>query len=96
MYGSAFLKEMVKGTKSILLDCPLWIAQWSAQPVIPENTWSTWILWQYTDGKVGPQPRTVDGIGPCDRDTVNSAVHSTIEDMWNLAGFKNADSWSKH
>jgi lysozyme len=25
-------------------------------------------MWQYTDGVLGPEPRTVPGIGPCDGD----------------------------
>jgi len=38
--------------------------------VVPVN-WEKWTLWQYTDGGLGPDPHSVDGVGRCDRDKFN-------------------------
>src|SRR5262249_14211148 len=43
----------------------LWLAQYSSTPSWQES-WSTYWLWQFTDGVYGPQPHSIDGIGPCD------------------------------
>lgn len=39
-----------------ITDSPLWIAQYKTEdsPEIPENTWSDWTLWQYTESGVVP------------------------------------------
>jgi GH25 family lysozyme M1 (1,4-beta-N-acetylmuramidase) len=39
----------------------LWLAQYSATPVV-QKSWSTYWLWQYTDGAKGPDPKKVPGI----------------------------------
>src|SRR6267154_5809237 len=51
----------------ILKNCWFWLAQYGPTAVVPP-CWSTWTMWQYTDGGVGPTPHTVDGIGSCDRE----------------------------
>jgi GH25 family lysozyme M1 (1,4-beta-N-acetylmuramidase) len=38
----------------------LWLAQYGSTPDWPP-AWTTYWLWQYTDGSVGPYPHTVDG-----------------------------------
>lgn len=75
VYGSAYLKSLVRGHVTKLNNCPLWIASWGSQSKItlPEG-WSHWTIWQYTNGQVGPEPHTVDGIGHCDRDKFNGSV----------------------
>ncbi len=60
-------------------DCPLWIAQYKYEPEphIPDNTWSKWTLWQYTDSG------TVPGVnGKVDR----SYFNGEIEDLQALFG----------
>ena len=54
----------------VLKNCPLWLAQYGATPIVPP-CWASWTLWQYTDGGLGPQPHSVNGVGPCDRDKFN-------------------------
>ena len=39
----------------------LWLAQYSPTPVV-QKSWSTYWLWQYTDGAKGPDPKKVPGI----------------------------------
>lgn len=56
-----------------LSKCWLWIAQYSAAPLIPP-VWDHWTLWQYTDGAAGQGPYTVDGIGRCDRSQFNGTA----------------------
>ena len=43
----------------------VWWARYAAEPQL-HPTWSTYWLWQYTDGHDGPEPRQVDGLGYCD------------------------------
>lgn len=76
LYSGHTIKEVVQAQEitnpeqTELSKCKLWIAQYSTAPVIPA-IWSSWTLWQYTDGQVGPEPHTVAGVGPCDRDYFN-------------------------
>lgn len=49
----------------------LWLAHYSTTPNW-QKSWRSYWLWQYTDGQAGPQPHSVDGIGPCD---INSFDH---------------------
>jgi lysozyme len=67
LYAGIYLKELLKDTLDpVLANCWLWLAQYKAPPVAPPN-WPTWTMWQYTNGKKGPDPRPVAGIGQCDR-----------------------------
>ena len=50
----------------VLSRCPLWLPAYSSRPVCPLG-WSKWVLWQHTDGNVGPNSAPVPGIGRCDR-----------------------------
>ena len=70
LYGGHFLKEQLGDhIDPVLVQCPLWLAQYTKNEQLPRwpEGWASWTLWQYTDGKVGPQPHTVLGIGKCDR-----------------------------
>jgi GH25 family lysozyme M1 (1,4-beta-N-acetylmuramidase) len=64
------------------LSCWLWLAQYGPTAVVPPN-WSTWTLWQYTDGNVGPEPRSVPGVGGCDRDQFNGDENA-LRDLWGF------------
>lgn len=50
----------------VLSRCPLWLPAYSSRPVCPPG-WTTWTLWQHTDGNVGADVVPVPGIGRCDR-----------------------------
>lgn len=43
----------------------LWLCQYGSTPSWQKSWEKPW-LWQFTDGIYGPQPHSVDGIGPCD------------------------------
>lgn len=67
LYSGHTIRELLGDrTDTILTKCWLWIARYGRAPVIPK-AWERWTLWQYTDGKVGLEPRKVIGIGECDR-----------------------------
>jgi lysozyme len=51
--------------------------------VVPPN-WPTWMMWQYTDGGIGPEPHTVNGIGRCDRDKFNGNENQ-LRKLWGAA-----------
>jgi lysozyme len=71
LYGGSYLKSLIGAASDpVLVQCWLWIAEYGPAPIIPPN-WRTWTFWQYTDGVHGPEPHSVDGVGPCDRDFFN-------------------------
>ena len=76
LYSGNTVKEILSAEKikqageTELSKCWLWIAQYGPAPLVPP-IWSSWTLWQYTDGAAGSEPHEVDGIGRCDRDYFN-------------------------
>jgi lysozyme len=84
LYGGVFLKQALgKNLDPVLANCWLWLSQYGNTPVVPAN-WPSWTMWQYTDGAVGPQPHTVDGVGPCDRDKFNGDLVA-LGKLWKAA-----------
>jgi lysozyme len=72
LYCGSYAKKLLAATPSpILSSCWLWYAQYGPAPQIPEPAWSTWTMWQYTDGHSGIDTTPVPGIGACDRETFN-------------------------
>jgi lysozyme len=81
LYGGAWLKEQLNGKgDDLLARCPLWIAQYASKPVLPPG-WEKYVLWQYTDGQSGSQPREVNGIGACDRSQYGGSV-TQLQQVW--------------
>lgn len=79
LYSGNYIKSLLGNNHdAILANCWFWLAQYSSVAVVPVN-WPTWTLWQYTDGTVGPQPHSVDGIGNCDRDMYNGNQASLMK-----------------
>ncbi|XP_014279539.1 lysozyme M1 [Halyomorpha halys] len=62
--------------------CSLWVAHYTgiSDPKIPIH-WSSWTLWQYTDGKLGGSPKTVNGVGPVDRNRYNGSLQE-LKNKW--------------
>lgn len=46
----------------------VWWAQYANAPTSLNPTWSSYWLWQYSDGTSGPEQKVVDGAAPCDCD----------------------------
>lgn len=80
LYGtSQFLRNY---RKYHLKKCSLWVTSKTASKyprMASRNT--SWVLWQYTDGKVGGAPRAVKGIGTCSRDRYNGSVKQ-LRERW--------------
>jgi lysozyme len=68
VYSGNTAKEMISGKNVFFGARRLWLAQYGEVPVI-QASWSSYWLWQYTDGESGPKPHSVDGIGDCDIST---------------------------
>lgn len=83
IYGSSLLTAAAQQGSPILASCPLWIAQYSdvTTPTLP-SLWTTFVLWQFTDGTNGPEPHTTGGI-PCDRDTYHGTKRG-LSAKWPL------------
>ena len=86
LYSGNLIKEKLGGKPPdpVLSQCFLWIAQYAPAPTNIPATWPTFTFWQYTDGNVGPQPHSVDGIGKCDRDRFNGSVEN-LKKLWGVA-----------
>ena len=84
LYAGHYLKELL-GTRSdpVLGNSWIWVAQYGPTVVVPPN-WSTWTMWQYTDGGAGPEPHKVNGIGRCDRDKFNGS-EAQLRRLWGVA-----------
>lgn len=89
--GHAIKEALLAGnitspSQTELSNCWLWIAQYANAPLLP-RIWDKWTLWQYTDGAMGNEPHTADGIGLCDRDYFNGSADE-LRAFWaeNLRG----------
>lgn len=85
LYSGSLIKEKLakKAFDPILSRCFLWIAQYGPAPTRIPPTWPTWTLWQYTDGIIGPEPHSVEGIGACDRDQFNGNL-AGLRRLWGV------------
>jgi lysozyme len=91
IYGGHTLREGVGPDRDpILANCPLWYARYRSTPIgIPRQIWPTYTLWQYTDGNVGPEPHSIDGIGRCDRNQFQGTTEQLI-DSWPFTRSRSA------
>jgi len=78
--GHTIKRELGTTVDPVLKNCAFWLAQYGPTPVVPP-CWNRWTLWQYTDGGVGPEPHSVDGIGRCDRDYFNGTT-AQLKSWW--------------
>jgi lysozyme len=84
-YSGHDIKNALGSNKdSILAQCWFWLAQYGPTPVVPAN-WSTFTMWQYTDGANGPLPHKVAGVGLCDRDKFNG-TEADLRTLWGPNG----------
>lgn len=84
LYSGHYIKELLGNSiDETLGNCWFWLAQYGPTAIVPVN-WSTWTVWQYTDGAMGPEPHTVDGIGRCDRDKFNGDLDE-LKTFWGVA-----------
>lgn len=85
--GGDYLRDVLKpGADSPLARCALWWARYSATPGTRfPRPWRAPTLWQYTEGKVGPEPRSLPGVGPCDRDAF-AGSDEELRALWKRPG----------
>jgi len=81
IYSGHYIKEHL-GTSldPVLGECWFWLAQYGPTAVVPHN-WSTWTMWQYTDGAQGSGPHQVNGIGRWDRNRFNG-TETQLRELW--------------
>ncbi len=79
-----YLSEIMGAdTPTLLSNCPLWVASYQPQPLIPRQ-WKTWTLWQFTDGQFGPAPHHLPGL-PQDLDlNYFNGDLIALKQFWNL------------
>jgi lysozyme len=61
IYSGNAAKEEIASTNGYLGAHRLWLAQYGSSPA-PQESWSDWWLWQYSDGEVGPGPHGCPGV----------------------------------
>ncbi|MCY5962177.1 GH25 family lysozyme, partial [Salmonella enterica subsp. enterica serovar 1,4,[5],12:i:-] len=78
--GPYYLQGMTMGPG--LRSCRLWVSHYTSasRPMIP-RPWKFWALWQYTDGKLGGNPKSVSGVGNCDINRFNG-TESQLRKRW--------------
>jgi lysozyme len=81
LYSGSYMDQLLgSGQNSTLANCWYWLSEYGPTPHVPAN-WSTWTMWQYTDGSVGPEPHAVAGVGNCDRDQFNGDM-GALSTLW--------------
>lgn len=81
LYAGAYLKQLLGVSQDpVLGNCWFWLSQYGPTAVVPPN-WTSWTMWQYTDGAQGLGPYTVAGIGRCDRDKFNGTPDE-LRQLW--------------
>lgn len=81
VYGGSYITEILgSNAETALSFCWLWVAEYGPRPHLPP-AWKVWTMWQYTDGKDGPEPHSVAGIGNCDRDMFNGDMDG-LRQLW--------------
>ena len=61
-YSSFLAGQLGPKADPVLGHYPLWIAAYADRQPVLQASWSSFLLWQYTDGSAGPGPHTVPGV----------------------------------
>ena len=81
LYTGSYMKDdLGNPSETLLANCWLWLSEYGPKPRLPA-AWKNWTMWQYTDGQFGPEPHTVTGIGPCDRNMFNGDM-TALRKLW--------------
>lgn len=82
VYGSDVVGEFA-GTHGdpVLSQCPLWIARYGHQPVVPPG-WTKWTLWQYLAGESKSPGQGLPGLGYVDRSWFNGTLDE-LKAVWS-------------
>ncbi len=84
LYSGHYIKELLgSNSDPVLANCWFWLAQYGPTAVVPVN-WTSWTMWQYTDGALGPDPHSVPGAGLCDRDKFKGDAAGLLA-LWGAA-----------
>lgn len=79
IYGGYWMIEQLRNKQvPSFSQCPLWQGYYKIPINIATSIWDSWTLWQYTDGKNGPLPHSVAGIGPVDRNVFNGTLQELM------------------
>jgi len=88
LYGGELLRRtLANAISSVLPACPLWYSRYAPAPKGIPSIWSTWTLWQYTDGAAGPEPHTIPGFGRGDRSQFDG-TEGQLRDAWPFKDVK--------
>lgn len=72
IYSGNTAKELLDDNENLFLGARrLWLCQYGSSPTWQESWDKPW-LWQFTDGVYGPDPHSIEGVGPCDINSYDS------------------------
>ena len=77
---ASLIVQQIQNKPTLLSQCPLWIASYVNKPVLPPQ-WSTWALWQHSDGVYGPEPHSATGVGIGDMDWFDGTLDQ-LKALW--------------
>ena len=87
VYSGNVAKEKLGGTRDAFFGAHrLWLAQYSSAPSV-QVSWDKPWLWQYSDGSVGPQPHSLNGVdGAVDSDSWDGTDTELLAGWSGVAG----------
>lgn len=81
IYGSDVVSEFAGSHGDpVLSQCPLWIARYGHQPVVPPG-WTKWTLWQYLAGESKSPGQDLPGVGYVDRNWFEGSIEE-LKKVW--------------
>lgn len=84
LYSGNTAKEKISGSDAYFGAHRLWLAQYGSNPTC-QQSWSTYWLWQYSDGQVGPSPHGCPGVsGDVDTNSWPSSDAALAEEWSGL------------
>jgi lysozyme len=66
IYSGNTAKQNIQGKDAFFGARRLWLAQYTTGTPTCQKSWDNYWLWQFTDGKSGPDPHVINGVGNCD------------------------------
>lgn len=82
LYTGSYFNHCTRNqTDSSMAQYRVWWAEYGDEPKELNPTWSTYWLWQYSDGSIGPDDKAVEGAAPCDCST-HAGDESQLRATW--------------
>ncbi len=85
VYSGNVAKEQIHGNNTYIGSHRLWLAQYSTATKV-QRSWKAWWLWQYSDGKNGPQPHGCPGVSGDVDTNAWAGTDAELRQQWSGTG----------